>query len=302
MAHKKGVGSTDNGRDSNSKRLGVKLFGGQAAKAGNIIIRQRGTKYHPGENVYMGRDYTIHAKVDGKVTFKKSYRNRMYVSILPEGEVAAPAPKPAPAKAKKAAPAPKPVEAKKPEPAPAPAPKPEPAAEVQKAAAIPAEAPAKKAPAKKSSKIELPSGKKIKQDDLKVVEGIGPKIEGLLHAIDTSKPGVNSLRLLWKKYRRCSMKLAHATAFTTPPPGLSRHCLLLTRSGQNWKSSRTNLTAVSRRSNSSPPTLVCRLYLIKPGRASRTAGLFVSVRFVTNFTAEPFSGSGSTTKACLLRY
>ncbi|WP_412759620.1 50S ribosomal protein L27 [Neolewinella agarilytica] len=186
MAHKKGVGSTDNGRDSNSKRLGVKLFGGQAAKAGNIIIRQRGTKYHPGENVYMGRDYTIHAKVDGKVTFKKSYRNRMYVSILPEGEVAAPAPKPAPAKAKKAAPAPKPVEAKKPEPAPAPAPapKPEPAAEVQKAAAIPAEAPAKKAPAKKSSKIELPSGKKIKQDDLKVVEGIGPKIEGLLHAID----------------------------------------------------------------------------------------------------------------------
>ncbi|NJC24974.1 ribosomal protein L27 [Lewinella antarctica] len=83
MAHKKGVGSTDNGRDSNSKRLGVKLFGGQAAKAGNIIIRQRGTKYHPGENVYMGKDFTIHAKVAGKVSFRKSYRNRMYVSIDP---------------------------------------------------------------------------------------------------------------------------------------------------------------------------------------------------------------------------
>ena len=85
MAHKKGVGSTDNGRDSNSKRLGVKLFGGQTAKAGNIIIRQRGTKYHPGENVYMGKDFTIHAKVDGTIAFRKSYRNRMYVSVVPAG-------------------------------------------------------------------------------------------------------------------------------------------------------------------------------------------------------------------------
>ena len=83
MAHKKGVGSTDNGRDSHSKRLGVKLFGGQAARAGNIIIRQRGTKYHPGENVYMGKDFTLHAKIDGKVTFRKSRLNRMYVSIDP---------------------------------------------------------------------------------------------------------------------------------------------------------------------------------------------------------------------------
>ena len=83
MAHKKGVGSTDNGRDSHSKRLGVKLFGGQAARAGNIIIRQRGTKYHPGENVYMGKDFTLHAKVDGKVSFRKSRLNRMYVSIDP---------------------------------------------------------------------------------------------------------------------------------------------------------------------------------------------------------------------------
>ncbi len=89
MAHKKGVGSTDNGRDSKSKRLGVKLFGGQTAKAGNIIIRQRGTKYHPGNNVYMGKDFTIHAKVDGQVSFRKSHRNRMYVSIDPAGAATA---------------------------------------------------------------------------------------------------------------------------------------------------------------------------------------------------------------------
>lgn len=167
MAHKKGVGSTDNGRDSNSKRLGVKLFGGQVAKAGNIIIRQRGTKYHPGENVYMGRDFTIHAKVDGNVSFRKSHRNRMYVSIVPAGTAAPVA----------AAPAPKKAAAPKAKPAPKPAPE---AAPVQAVADIPAAKPAKKA---KVAKIELPSGKKIKQDDLKMVEGIGPKIAGLLNDI-----------------------------------------------------------------------------------------------------------------------
>ena len=173
MAHKKGVGSTDNGRDSNSKRLGVKLFGGQVAKAGNIIIRQRGTKYHPGENVYMGKDFTLHAKVDGNVSFRKSHRNRMYVSIVPAGQEAAPAaPAPKPAKAKKA-----PVEQVTP-----PVEKartPDVDAMPQGIADVAAEAP-KKA---KSEKITLPSGKKITQDDLKMVEGIGPKIEGLLHEI-----------------------------------------------------------------------------------------------------------------------
>lgn|SRR5690554_1552337 len=84
MAHKKGVGSSDNGRDSKSKRLGVKLFGGETAKAGNIIIRQRGTKYHSGDNTYLGKDYTIHAKVDGKVAFSKGKLNRTWVSIIPE--------------------------------------------------------------------------------------------------------------------------------------------------------------------------------------------------------------------------
>ena len=86
MAHKKGVGSTDNGRDSHSKRLGVKLYGGQFATAGNIIVRQRGTKFHPGDNVYMGKDFTLHARVDGYVVFKKNRLNRTFVSVLPNLE------------------------------------------------------------------------------------------------------------------------------------------------------------------------------------------------------------------------
>ncbi|BAO54694.1 50S ribosomal protein L27 [Nonlabens marinus] len=83
MAHKKGVGSSKNGRESESKRLGVKIFGGQAAIAGNIIIRQRGMEHHPGENVYAGKDFTLHAQVDGEVKFTKKRNNRSYVSIVP---------------------------------------------------------------------------------------------------------------------------------------------------------------------------------------------------------------------------
>jgi large subunit ribosomal protein L27 len=82
MAHKKGVGSTDNGRDSNSKRLGVKLFGGQAAIAGNIIVRQRGTKFHPGNGVGLGKDFTIFALKDGVVEFKKGFKNRTFIHIV----------------------------------------------------------------------------------------------------------------------------------------------------------------------------------------------------------------------------
>ena len=93
MAHKKGVGSTDNGRDSNSKRLGVKIYGGQQATAGNIIIRQRGTKFHPGTNVGMGKDFTLHALVDGAVEFKKGKKNRTFVSVVPNLEEAMAAPK-----------------------------------------------------------------------------------------------------------------------------------------------------------------------------------------------------------------
>ncbi|MBN8641069.1 MAG: 50S ribosomal protein L27 [Flavobacteriales bacterium] len=83
MAHKKGVGSSKNGRESHSKRLGVKIYGGQAAIAGNIIVRQRGSKHNPGDNVYMGNDHTLHAKVDGVVVFQKKRDNKSYVSVVP---------------------------------------------------------------------------------------------------------------------------------------------------------------------------------------------------------------------------
>ncbi|MBP7273551.1 MAG: 50S ribosomal protein L27 [Saprospiraceae bacterium] len=153
MAHKKGVGSTDNGRDSKSKRLGVKLFGGQTAIAGNILVRQRGTRFHPGLNVYLGKDYTLHAAVDGIVTFKKQKQNRTFVHITPlDAVVEAPA-----APVKKVA-----------------APKAAPKAIAEKPAA-PIETPA---PVVEETSTPAPKG--IKADDLKVIEGIGPKIEQLL--------------------------------------------------------------------------------------------------------------------------
>ncbi|MFT4600996.1 MAG: large subunit ribosomal protein L27 [Arenicella sp.] len=83
MAHKKGAGSSKNGRESESKRLGVKIFGGQAALAGNIIVRQRGTKHHVGNNVGIGKDHTLYALVDGLVEFRKKRNNRSFVSIVP---------------------------------------------------------------------------------------------------------------------------------------------------------------------------------------------------------------------------
>ena len=182
MAHKKGAGSSDNGRDSKSKRLGVKLFGGQRAVAGNIIIRQRGTEFHAGNNVYMGRDHTLHASVDGVVVFKRGFKDRRFVSIVPVLEepetpvkpvkkptnpknetVATPAEKPA---KKEAAPA---VVAEVAAPVAELAP-----VEVEETATPVAEvADEKKAAAPKKEK-----GPKL--DDLKIVEGIGPKIETLL--------------------------------------------------------------------------------------------------------------------------
>lgn len=83
MAHKKGQGSTKNGRDSISKRLGVKEFGGEIVKAGHIIVRQRGTKFHPGENVGRGKDDTLFAKADGQVTFRTRNGGRKFVSVEP---------------------------------------------------------------------------------------------------------------------------------------------------------------------------------------------------------------------------
>jgi large subunit ribosomal protein L27 len=150
MAHKKGVGSTDNGRDSKSKRLGVKLFGGQQALAGNILVRQRGTKFHPGDHVYMGKDFTLHASIDGTVVFKKKKSDRTYVSIQPNGSVAIQAAPKVAAVAKKSV---------------------------------------TSATTSTTDKITLPNGKKISFNDLKFIEGIGPKIEGLLN-----DAGINS----WK--------------------------------------------------------------------------------------------------------
>ncbi|MDX9695231.1 MAG: 50S ribosomal protein L27 [Bacteroidales bacterium] len=83
MAHKKGAGSSRNGRESESKRLGVKLFGGQTAKAGNIIIRQRGTKHYPGLNVGIGKDHTLFALIDGTIEFKRKQDNKSFVNVIP---------------------------------------------------------------------------------------------------------------------------------------------------------------------------------------------------------------------------
>ncbi len=186
MAHKKGVGSSDNGRDSKSKRLGVKLFGGQYAIAGNIIVRQRGTKYHAGENVYMGRDHTLHAAIDGVVTFKRGRNDRSFVSILPYRKDVPETPahpvkvagKLNPADATTAE---KPAEKKKAA---------EPVVEetvVAEAVAAPevveeaAVAEAVAAPEVAEKKAAAPKKEKApKLDDLKIVEGIGPKIETLL--------------------------------------------------------------------------------------------------------------------------
>jgi large subunit ribosomal protein L27 len=86
MAHKKGAGSSRNGRESESKRLGVKVYGGQLAKAGNIIVRQRGTVHHPGNNVGIGKDHTLFALIEGTVEFKKKQNNRSFVSVKPIAE------------------------------------------------------------------------------------------------------------------------------------------------------------------------------------------------------------------------
>jgi large subunit ribosomal protein L27 len=96
MAHKKGEGSTQNGRESHSKRLGVKIFGGSPAVAGNIIVRQRGTKHHPGKNVGIGVDHTLYATADGIVSYRKKRGERSFVSVLPAGSVTGAPAKPSP--------------------------------------------------------------------------------------------------------------------------------------------------------------------------------------------------------------
>ena len=136
MAHKKGAGSSINGRESHSKRLGIKIFGGQEAIAGNILVRQRGTKHHPDKGVGIGKDHTLFALVDGTVIFKKKQDNKSYVSILPAAVVKEVVAEKAPAQ--KAVKAEAPVAE----------------APVAEAPAKDEKAPAKKAPAKKAVKAE----------------------------------------------------------------------------------------------------------------------------------------------------
>lgn len=160
MAHKKGVGSSDNGRDSHSNRLGVKLFGGELAKAGNIIVRQRGTRYHAGDHVGMGKDHTLFALKAGTVTYRKGRKDRTFISVLPfdlevEEKVA---------KVTKAKAAPKPIQPV------------EDKVEAIEQVAVPA-SPKKEPVAKKASPSKA---KKVKPDDLKIIEGVGPKLESIL--------------------------------------------------------------------------------------------------------------------------
>ncbi|MCB0687374.1 MAG: 50S ribosomal protein L27 [Saprospiraceae bacterium] len=167
MAHKKGVGSSDNGRDSHSNRLGVKLFGGQLAKAGNIIVRQRGTKFHPGNRVGIGKDHTLYALVDGTVEFKKGRKDRTFVSVMPFDAIVEETVAPITKESKPKAAAPK---------------KETPKAVVEEApaATVKEEVPAPKAATKKG-----------KEDDLKIIEGIGPKLESIL-----KEAGITDLKVM----------------------------------------------------------------------------------------------------------
>jgi large subunit ribosomal protein L27 len=147
MAHKKGVGSSKNGRESESKRLGVKIYGGQFAKAGNILVRQRGTQHYPGENVGMGKDHTLFALIDGTVVFRKKRNNRSYVTVAPYADVDVAV---AEAAAKEAAPVAK-------------------------------EVVAEAAPVAKEVVAEAPKAE-VKGDNLTKLSGVGPKLAEILNA------------------------------------------------------------------------------------------------------------------------
>ena len=200
MAHKKGEGSTQNGRDSRSKRLGVKLFGGQTAIAGNILVRQRGTRYNAGENVYMGKDHTLHASIEGRVVFTRGKNDKVSIHILPDVAVDVAA---APVAAKVAA-APKVVKAAAapkaaPPAAKVTAPKVEAVVEVIAAAPVVAEevvsAATMSAPSvadfadvdfdaafdDAAEETVVGAAPVVGADDLKKIEGIGPKIAQLLN-------------------------------------------------------------------------------------------------------------------------
>jgi len=168
MAHKKGVGSSKNGRESESKRLGVKIYGGQFAKAGNILVRQRGTQHYPGENVGMGKDHTLFSLIDGTVVFKRKRKDRSFVSVEPLAEVET---------AVAEAPAPKAPKAEKPKTV-APKAQAKPVTETKK------EAPKaeKKAEAAKAKAPKAQAKNADEKDDLKKLDGVGPKLEEVFNA------------------------------------------------------------------------------------------------------------------------
>lgn len=158
MAHKKGVGSSKNGRESESKRLGVKIYGGQFAKAGNILVRQRGTQHYPGENVGMGKDHTLFSLIDGTVVFKRKRKDRSFVSVEPLVEVET---------AVAEAPAPKAPKVEKPK------------AESKPVAETKEEAPKAEAKVEAAKAEAKNAGEK---DDLKKLNGVGPKLEEVFNA------------------------------------------------------------------------------------------------------------------------
>ena len=176
MAHKKGVGSSKNGRESESKRLGVKIYGGQYAKAGNILVRQRGTQHYPGENVGIGKDHTLFALMDGTVMFQKKRKNRSYISVEPVvnqdvavAEVPAPVAEEKP-KAK--------VELAKAEKVAA-----EVETEVAEASApVAEEKPKAKAAKEEKVAVEVKETEVVEADDLKKIEGVGPKLAEVMNA------------------------------------------------------------------------------------------------------------------------
>jgi large subunit ribosomal protein L27 len=145
MAHKKGVGSSKNGRESESKRLGVKIYGGQFAKAGNILVRQRGTQHYPGENVGIGKDHTLFALIDGTVMFQKKRKNRSYISVEPVVDVDV--------------------------------------AVAETMAPVAEEKPTAKAEPAKAEKVVAEVETDVAEaDDLKKIEGVGPKLAEVLNA------------------------------------------------------------------------------------------------------------------------
>jgi large subunit ribosomal protein L27 len=184
MAHKKGEGSTQNNRDSRSKRLGVKLFGGQTAIPGNILVRQRGTRYNAGQNVYMGKDHTLHASIEGIVTFTRGKNDKVSIHVLPAetAEVVAVAAKvekkvaaPAPAAKAKAAPAAKAAAA------PAPAVEKVVAAATMSAPSVADITDVDFDAAFDDAEEVAAAAPTAGADDLKKIEGIGPKIAQLLN-------------------------------------------------------------------------------------------------------------------------